>query len=54
MNYHCLVYFSTIRKFCVAVTKKMLAKFPFGDQTLKNMAFLSPQFTHNLDSNCGE
>ena len=40
--------------FYVTVTKKMLSKFPFGDQTLKSMAFLNPQFRHNLDSNCGE
>lgn len=38
----------------MAVTKKMLQKFPFHDDALKNMAFLNPEFKEQLVADCGK
>lgn len=45
-------FFSIIREFYMAVTKKMLQKFPFHDDALKNMAFLNPEFKEQLVADC--
>lgn len=45
--------FSVIRQFYIAVTTKMIKKFPFKDKTLKNLAFLNPAAKGKMEGTCG-
>ena len=47
-------FFSSVRQFYVATTTKIMKKFPFGDSTFRDLAFLNPQQRVNIDTDSGK
>ena len=45
-------FFKTVRSFYVTSVSKILTKFPFSDNTIKELAFLDPR-NHELSSSTG-
>lgn len=43
-----------VRGFYEKVVDKMLAKFPFGDTTLQDIAFLNPKMKHKIKPESGK
>ncbi len=46
-------FFTAVRKFYISTITKMLSKFPFGDELMKNLAILHPSKASTFPSSTG-